>query len=293
MDVDLLKTFIEVYHTRHFARAADNLYITPSAVSARVRLLETQLGTPLFSRERNNIQLTEAGERFLGYARNMLRLWEQARYEMAMDADPRPNLRLLAVPGLWDGVGVDWMRDLWAQQPGLSLHIEAHGSSQITTRLQQNSADLGLMLEPTAGPELELVEMGQLQLAMVSTWPGLQPEEAMRDRYMLVDWNTSFHAQHANAFPNSPPPTIWVSTGRIAFDLLLATGGTAYLPRQMVANALQEHRLHLVTSAPEISLYAYAAYPVWSEKAKLVQEVLQIVRARLSPRSSTSQYDTD
>jgi DNA-binding transcriptional LysR family regulator len=138
MDVDLLKTFVEVYHTRHFARAADNLFITPSAVSARIRLLETQLGTALFFRERNNIRLTSAGERFLGHARNMLRLWEQAHYDVAIDADPQPNLTILTVPGLWDGVRLDWLRDLHEREPGLSLRVETLNSNQITTRLQQN-----------------------------------------------------------------------------------------------------------------------------------------------------------
>ena len=138
MDVDLLKTYVEVYHTRHFARAADNLFITPSAVSARIRLLETQLGTALFFRERNNIRLTSAGERFLGHARNMLRLWEQAHYDVAIDADPRPNLTILTVPGLWDGVRLDWLRDLHEREPGLSLRVETLNFNQITTRLQQN-----------------------------------------------------------------------------------------------------------------------------------------------------------
>ena len=40
MDIDLLRTFLEVYRTRHFGRTAENLYLTQSAVSARIRLLE-------------------------------------------------------------------------------------------------------------------------------------------------------------------------------------------------------------------------------------------------------------
>ncbi|MEX2517286.1 MAG: LysR family transcriptional regulator, partial [Gammaproteobacteria bacterium] len=44
MDVDLLKTFLEVQRTRHFGRAADNLFLTQSAISARIRQLEDELG---------------------------------------------------------------------------------------------------------------------------------------------------------------------------------------------------------------------------------------------------------
>ncbi|SUC17946.1 transcriptional regulator HdfR [Proteus mirabilis] len=44
MDTELLKTFLEVSKTRHFGRAAESLYLTQSAVSFRIRQLETQLG---------------------------------------------------------------------------------------------------------------------------------------------------------------------------------------------------------------------------------------------------------
>lgn len=281
MDIDLLKTFVEVYHTRHFARAADNLFITPSAVSARIRLLEQQLGTSLFVRERNNIQLTSAGERFLDHARNMLKSWEQACYEVAIDIDPRPGLTVLTVPGLWDGIRLDWLRDLHEQQPDMALRIETLSSNQIATRLQQNSADLGFMLEPTVGPELQLQRLGQLDLDMLATVPNLSAVEAIRGRYALVDWNTSFHAQHANAFPDAPAPRIWVSTARIAFDLLMATGGAAYLPRRMTESALQAGDLYPVASAPRITLRIYAAYPIWSTKEVLIGQVLDAAKASL------------
>jgi DNA-binding transcriptional LysR family regulator len=74
MDTDLLRTFIEVSKTRHFGRAAENLYLTQSAVSFRIRQLEQQLGVSLFARHRNNIQLTQSGEHLLPYAA-WHRLW--------------------------------------------------------------------------------------------------------------------------------------------------------------------------------------------------------------------------
>jgi DNA-binding transcriptional LysR family regulator len=72
MDTDLLRTFIEVSKTRHFGRAAENLYLTQSAVSFRIRQLEQQLGVSLFARHRNNIQLTQSGEHLLPYAETIL-----------------------------------------------------------------------------------------------------------------------------------------------------------------------------------------------------------------------------
>ena len=71
MDTELLKTFMEVSRTRHFGRAAENLYLTQSAVSFRIRQLESVLGVELFSRQRNNIQLTEAGEKLMPLAKTV------------------------------------------------------------------------------------------------------------------------------------------------------------------------------------------------------------------------------
>ena len=75
MDIDALKTFVEVNRTRHFGQAAKNLYVTQSTVSARIRMLENRVGVPLFVRERNNIQLTAAGLKLLRYAENILTSW--------------------------------------------------------------------------------------------------------------------------------------------------------------------------------------------------------------------------
>ncbi len=66
MDTELLQDFpSEVSRTRHFGRAAEALYLTQSAVSFRIRQLENQLGVNLFTRHRNNIRLTTAGEKLL------------------------------------------------------------------------------------------------------------------------------------------------------------------------------------------------------------------------------------
>lgn len=83
MDTELLKTFLEVSRTRHFGRAAEALYLTQSAVSFRIRQLENQLGVNLFTRHRNNIRLTPAGEKLLPYAETLMNTWQAARKEVA------------------------------------------------------------------------------------------------------------------------------------------------------------------------------------------------------------------
>ena len=276
MDIDLLKTFLEVYQTRHFAKAGDNLFVTPSAVSARIRTLESQVGTPLFMRDRNNIQLTPAGERFLGYAKSMLKMWERARYEVNLDAQASPHLEILAVPSLLDTRLHGWLNQLCVEFPDLSLRVEAAESDQIVHRLQQNRADLGFILEPREGPELTLHKIGELTLFLVSSQAGQTVGQAFSSRYILVNWSTSFITQHTNAFPEMPEPKLWVSLGPLAHGLLLSIGGAAYLPHQMVENDLLQGLLHRVENAPTINLQVFAAYPTWTEQAELIRKVIAL-----------------
>ena len=98
MDIDLLKTFLEVNRTRHFGRAADNLFITQSAVSARIQQLEERLGVRLFTRSRNNIQLTPQGRKLVRFAETITNVWNRARLEVAVEDETQIALSTGAIP---------------------------------------------------------------------------------------------------------------------------------------------------------------------------------------------------
>ncbi len=279
MDLELLKTFLEVHRVRHFARAAENLFVTPSAVSARIRQLEEQLGVSLFSRSRNNIHLTEAGERLLGHASAMVNGWDRARYDILSGAGEARTLSILAVPSLWDTVLLPRVAKLRREQPALRLRLEAQPSDLIWRKLQQNQASLGFLFEPYAGPELQVQESGSLELVLVSRDAAQSLEQVIIDDYIMVDWGGSFMTRHAALFPDTPVPATRVSTGRIAFDLLLAgSGGGCYLPEVMVSRALEARQLFRVEKAPAIRLSIYAAYPQWaSEQEDLIEALLTAI----------------
>jgi len=275
MDLDLLKTFLEVHRVSHFGKAAENLFITPSAVSARIRLLEEQLGVTLFSRSRNNIHLTPAGERLLTHAALMVNGWEKARYDIMSERESARKFTILAVPSLWDTILLPWVAKMRMETPELILRLEAMPSEAIWHKLQQNRADLGFVLEPQAGPELQIEEMSSLELIMVSTQSRQSPEQVVNDDYIMVEWGSSFMTRHAALFPQAEIPVTRVSTGRIAFDMLQAGAGrSCYLPEYMVRGALKGRRLFRVKAAPVIRLSIYAAYPAWSSQQDLINRLL-------------------
>lgn len=78
MDNQNLKAFITVAEQGSFSEAADLLYITQSAISKRIALLEQQIGKRLFDRIARQVSLTEAGNELLPRARRILQEYENA-----------------------------------------------------------------------------------------------------------------------------------------------------------------------------------------------------------------------
>jgi DNA-binding transcriptional LysR family regulator len=84
MDTLLLKTFLEVTRTRHFAKAAENLHVAPSTVSNRIQQLEQSLGLNLLIRNHQQVIVTPAGERLIKHSRSILRAWDRAYEDVAL-----------------------------------------------------------------------------------------------------------------------------------------------------------------------------------------------------------------
>src|SRR5262249_43010260 len=78
LDLDVLRTLAVAMDLGSFARAAERLGRSQSAVSLQMRRLEAQVGRPVLSKRGRGVALTDAGEIVLGYARRMLALNDEA-----------------------------------------------------------------------------------------------------------------------------------------------------------------------------------------------------------------------
>ncbi|TKB23362.1 MAG: LysR family transcriptional regulator, partial [Mesorhizobium sp.] len=68
-DLDVLRTFVTGMELGSFAKAAERLGRSTSAVSAQLKKLEEQAATPVFRKAGRGLALTEAGETMLSYPR--------------------------------------------------------------------------------------------------------------------------------------------------------------------------------------------------------------------------------
>jgi len=273
MDTGLLKAFLEVNRTRHFGRAANNLFISQSAVSARIKLLEDELGLRLFTRDRNNIELTTAGKKFLIYAENILSTWSRAKQEIAVPEGVDTLLSIAALPSIWDIFLEDWLGWTHKSNVKTALRADVMRSDSILRNLLDGAIDLGFVFDPPRTPQLLVKELIPVPLAMVSSERAISTENAIKDNYVFVEWGTTFAMAHARQYPDAPPPALRAGVGRIALNFINQCGGSAYLPEAMVYEQLG-HTLHRVEGAPVIHKEAYAVYAQSSTKLDTITGAL-------------------
>lgn len=278
MDIVLLKTFLEVSRTRHFGRAAEILCVTQSAVSARIKLLESTLGVELLSRKRNDIQLTPAGHRLHRHADTIVRSWARVRQELSLGGPLTQSLAVGTQADLWPICVRDWVLAMRQARQEIALQVEVLPADVLVQRLMADQLDLAFLFEPPQTTELVLEQVARVPLILVSDRPGVRVDALDQNGYVLVDWGTSFMIAHSRLLPDPPASALRLSQGGAALDLVSRSGGSAYLARQMVADAIARGELHPVEDAPCIERQAYAVYRPGADGPEPLGEMLRLAR---------------
>ncbi len=260
MDITLLKTFLEVAATGSFVAASDRLYVTQSAVSLRVQRLEDTLGKPLFSRSKAGAELTSAGREFESYALSMIRMWEEARQQIAIPEGFTRSLTIGAQYSLWPRLGFRLLDGLQAHMPDLNLRAEIGMPDRLTRFLIEGTIQLGLLYMPQLRPGLAVEKVMEEDLVLVASWP--DPTLEVGDRYVFVDWGPEFVSAHAAFFPELTNPGMTFALGAMVAEYVINRQAAAYLPARYVKKYLDSGQLHLVPDAPA---FPYPVWAVWRE----------------------------
>lgn len=276
MDTDLLKTFLEVSKTRHFGKAADSLFVTQAAVSARIKQLENLLGASLLVRSRNNIHLTEEGERLVPHAETILLSLSQAKQSIALQQISREQITIGATSGMWHFYLQELLPNIQAKIKGIALGALAKPEHELRRMLIEGTVDLALVYEPIRVPQLEHRQLGGIRLVMASSLVSPTLEQALEDNYIMVDWGTFFESFHAKNFPDFAPPQLVTNMASIAASYIRQSGGSAYLPQSYLSWRTKE--LSAVETAPVFSREVYAAYQGSSEKERLIKSILKCMK---------------
>ncbi|ROV58922.1 LysR family transcriptional regulator [Vibrio ponticus] len=277
MDVKVFRTFLELAKVRHFGRAAENLYITQAAVSARIKQLESYFDTQLFIRDRNNIKLTSAGERLVSYAEVMVTTLQQAKLELSLESGKKLQLTMGGTPNVWDAYLQNCLSATTEAFDGYGFIAEVMGREALIRSLQERTLDMAFAFDQIKADELNCKKVAEVVLMLVST-EQCGVEEVFADKYVYVDWGTKFVAEHADRHAKIPAPYLRTSTARIALDFILEKGGSAYLPASLVEPFLASGQLHKVEGVEDWCRPIYLSYRKASSAVDAIKQVEELVK---------------
>ncbi|KIN72155.1 LysR family transcriptional regulator [Sulfitobacter guttiformis] len=260
MDITLIKTFIEVANTGSFVAACDRLFVTQSAVSLRIQRLEDSLGHPLFTRSKAGAILTPAGEQFERYALSLLRLWQEARQQIAIPEGYSRAITIGAQYSLWPRLGFRWLDEMQMQMPELSVHAELGMTDRMTRFLVEGVVQAALMYTPQLRPGLIAEPALDDELILVASYPDATMD--LGQHYVSVDWGPEFTHALALNLPHLTDSGRSMALGAMAADYIVNRKAAAYLPARTVKRYMEQNKLHLVADAPR---FPYPSWVVWRD----------------------------
>jgi DNA-binding transcriptional LysR family regulator len=261
MQLAQVEGFLEVARRANLSRAAEALFITQPALTARLRALESEIGSPLFRRGRRGMALTDAGRAFLPYAERAIRSLQDGA--SAVERLPMTDeLVLGSAPAISTYVLPDLLVHFEAEHPAVRLSVRTGHSEEVLAMAVRGDIEIGLVRE-LHHPALETLPLYDDELVLV-----VEPDHPLarqrhvtldhvRDaRLILFDRTSSYYDLTSALFrPAGSLPRGLLELDHIdaAKRMVLAGLGIALLPTMAVAGELRDGsllRIDLIGTPP-------------------------------------------
>jgi DNA-binding transcriptional LysR family regulator len=143
-----LRSLVAIARHGTFARAADALGLTPSAVSLHVKSLEEEFRAELFDRSRRTVTLTEAGQAAVNRAETILAAYDGIADELADGPGFTGRLRLGAIQTALAGPLPEALAKVRREHPRLRISVAAGMSAELAQQIDAGDLDAAITTEP-------------------------------------------------------------------------------------------------------------------------------------------------
>jgi DNA-binding transcriptional LysR family regulator len=164
-DLDVLRTFVTGVDMGSFAKAADKLGRSTSAVSAQLKKLEDQLGTPVLKKEGRGMVTTSAGESLLGYARRLLELNDEAATAVR-GAELAGSVRLGIQQDFGEQMLTEVLGSFTRVHPQVRIEARVARNLELMEQLSSGRLDLALAWDGGVGTP-HAVDVGRLAMRWI------------------------------------------------------------------------------------------------------------------------------
>lgn len=265
MDIRFLVTFMEVAQTRHFGKAAENLYLTQSAVSARIKQLEEYFNSALFVRNRNSLQLTAAGEKLLPFASSLAATLEEAR--AAMNEESIQYLSIASTNNAWDMYLKQNLDEINEHLDHVSFRAEICSQEQLSRMVHEHSIDLALTTLPFKSDDVEILELSESSLSLYCSVA--ITEQPLEHLNIALDWGQKVNDALEKNYPEIKKASMRTSSLQVALSYLSTNKSAIILPEKIAENLVNTGELRELESLTPLTVKCYLIYLKQPKDARL------------------------
>lgn len=180
MNLSHLRYFVRLAETRHYTKAAEQMYISQPSLSHAISQLEQELGVPLFEKSGRNVELTQYGEEFLKQVRQSLEILDASVDYLHRIAEENGVVRL----GILRTLGVEYVPTLAAsfkrqnEDKEVDFTFFTGVTSDIMHKLQRHELDIVLSSKAPEAYKFESVPVKKQDLVLI-----VPPDHRLADRH--------------------------------------------------------------------------------------------------------------
>ncbi len=265
MQLNELRTFLAIIETGSLIKASEQLNVTQSTVTARLKSLESEIGQSLINRQKSGVSLTAAGVRFQRYASTITNLWRQARQETSLPDALSTVCNIGCHPDLWPALGNAFFDYIRREVPQVALSVWQGSSVDMRGWMDNGLVDFAITHSSNVGQEQEIVQSLDDQLVLVST----QKDSPITfdPKYFFVEAGEEFGRVHAATFADANTSRISFGSATLGLEYLLSEGGSAYLPLRLARPHIASGAIYILDKAPTFERRAYLIVNKTASKA--------------------------
>ena len=250
MDIQHLKAFIAVACTKNLTQAAEKLFLSQPAVSAQIKALESDVGTALFVRTNNGMQLTRAGEVLLPEAEALLQHKHRLeQFAQTLSADYVHSVQLGIIHPIESRKVTALTRCIVEQEPKTQLHIHYGMSIEILSRLLAKKIHAGFFLGHIDQRNLQVHFLEHIDYSLICPQSQLQRirdnlPKSLNDSTWIEMSGISSSYKNLQQFWHrhklNPKKQIICDYPQTIIDLAVAQQGLAMVPKHSALEAVDQ-----------------------------------------------------
>jgi len=254
MEVRQLQIFRTLAEELNFTRTAEKVHTVQSNVTAQIKALEEELGTPLFDRLGRRVALTDAGRRFQPFAEQALAAMEQGQRVIKAGAEPSGPLRIGAPESVLTYRLPQVLRAFRRRFPHVELIFKPYSDASLVLKLESGKFDMAIQMSdaPTA-PNVETIELRTERVFLLSdpghrlaSLPVVRPADLAGESLLLTEQGCGYRSKldRVLATQNIRPGNVTEFSSVEAIKQCVAAGmGLALLPAIVVAREVRQNQM--------------------------------------------------